>query len=160
MKSMMEPDDILARIGDAVALDYAGDRDAAHSRLATLWHEIHPDGEALHRCMLAHYMADMQADPRQELVWDLRALEAAGSLNGSTARDYHPSLHLNLAEDYRKLGDWSAAREHLAQARESAAALPANGYGKMIDRGIEHMASLPEFAGERETISEPRRNNP
>jgi hypothetical protein len=31
--------------------------------------------------------------------------EAAGSLTGDGARHYYPSLHLNLAEDYRKLGD-------------------------------------------------------
>ena len=81
---------------------------------------MHPDGDALHRCMIAHYMADMQADPRQELLWDRRALEAAGSLTGAGAKEYHPSLHLNLAEGYRKLGDWDAAREHLAQATEFA----------------------------------------
>jgi len=157
MKAMLEHDVILARIGEAVGLDYAGDRDAAHSRLAALWHEIQPDGEALHRCLLAHYMADMQADPRQELLWDLRALEAAGSLNGATAREYYPSLYLNLAEDYRKLGEWQAAREHLTKARESAAALPANGYGDMICRGIEHMAGLPEIA---ERVKRPRRGLP
>jgi hypothetical protein len=78
----MEHDAVLTGIGDAVALDYAGDREGASVRLAALWNEIHPDGEALHRCMLAHYMADVQADPRQELLWDLWALDAAGSLNG------------------------------------------------------------------------------
>ncbi len=143
----MEPDTILARIGDAVALDYAGDREGAHMRLAALWDEIHPDGEALHRCMLAHYMADLQEDPRNELFWDLRALEAAGSLTGAGARDYYPSLHLNLAEDYRKLGDWRAAREHLASARELAGSLADTGYGNMIRRGIAHLAGLPEFIG-------------
>jgi len=76
-----------------------------------------------------HYMADMQDDPHEELLWDRRALDAAGSIAGSGAREYYPSLHLNLAEGYRKLGDWSAAREHLARARELAGALPANGYG-------------------------------
>jgi hypothetical protein len=67
-------------------------------------------------------MADMQQDPRDELLWDLRALEAAGALSGAGARDYYPSLHLNLAEDYRNLVDWRAAREHLARARDLAGA--------------------------------------
>jgi hypothetical protein len=116
----IDPGAIMQRIGDAVALDYAGNREGARARLAALWDEMHPDGDALHRCMIAHYMADMQADPRQELLWDRRALEAAGSLTGAGAKEYHPSLHLNLAEGYRKLGDWDAAREHLAQATEFA----------------------------------------
>jgi hypothetical protein len=62
----IDPGAIMQRIGDAVALDYAGNREGARARLAALWDEMHPDGDALHRCMIAHYMADMQADPRQE----------------------------------------------------------------------------------------------
>jgi tetratricopeptide (TPR) repeat protein len=143
----IDPDAIMQRIGDAVAFDYAGNREGARARLAALWDEIHPDGDALHRCMIAHYMADMQADPRQELLWDRRALGAAGSLTGTGAKEYHPSLHLNLAENYRKLGDWDAAREHLAQATEFARALTENGYGNVIRRGIASLAALPEFIG-------------
>ena len=137
----IDPDAVMRRIGDAVALDYAGNREAARASLAALWDEIHAGGDALHRCTLAHYMADMQPDPRQELLWDRRALEAAGSLTGAGAQRYSPSLHLNLAEDYRKLGDWEAAREHLAQAAEFARALPENGYGSMIRRGIACVAA-------------------
>jgi hypothetical protein len=68
--------------------------------------------------MLAHYMADMQDDPHAELLWDRRALEAAAAIAGEAAREYYPSLYLNLAEDYRKLGDWNAARVHLARAAD------------------------------------------
>ena len=42
---------------------------------------------------------------------------------------------------------WDAAREHLAQATEFARALPENGYGNMIRRGIAYLAALPEFIG-------------
>ena len=35
----------------------------------------------------------------------------------------YPSLHLNLAGCYRKLGDRDLAREHLRQARELEATL-------------------------------------
>jgi tetratricopeptide (TPR) repeat protein len=92
-------------------------------------------------------MADVQDDPHEELLWDQRALAAASSVTGGGAREYYPSLYLNLAEDYRKLGDWSHAREHLARAMELAGALPENGYGNMIRRGIAHLAGLPEFIG-------------
>jgi len=138
---MMEPDTIVGRIGDAVALDYSGDREGALARLAELWDEIHADGDALHRCMLAHYMADMQDHPHAELMWDQRALSAASSIAGEGARELYPSLHLNLAEDYRKAGDFSAAREHLARATRLAGELPENGYGNTIRRGIAGMAA-------------------
>ena len=110
-------------------------------RLALLWDEIHPHGDALHRCTLAHYMADLQDDPEAELLWDLRALEAARAIAGEDGRVYYSSLHLNLAEDYRKLGDLTAAREHVARAAQFAGALPENGYGNMIRRGIAGLAA-------------------
>jgi len=65
---------------------YSSDREGARGRLAALWDEIHADGDALCRCTLAHYMADMQDDPREELLWDLRALEAAGAIAGEGSR--------------------------------------------------------------------------
>ncbi|MGW2027256.1 hypothetical protein ACWCPC_34855, partial [Streptomyces decoyicus] len=70
-------DGVLTRIGQAIMLHRAGDREEARNRLSELWHEIGPQGDAFHRCTLAHYMADTQDDPRDELDWDLRALEAA-----------------------------------------------------------------------------------
>jgi hypothetical protein len=79
-------------------------------------------------------MADVQDDPEDELTWDLRALEAADSLSEERAQQYHasltvrafyPSLHLNLAEDYRKLKQLDRAREHLARAAEAAEMLGA-----------------------------------
>ncbi|MGQ0776481.1 MAG: hypothetical protein ACT4NY_18980 [Pseudonocardiales bacterium] len=62
-------------------------------------------------------MADVQDDGHEELVWDLRALQAAGSVTDERARQaglggpvsgFYPSLHLNLGEVYRKLGDDSS----------------------------------------------------
>jgi hypothetical protein len=59
-------------------------------------------------------MADAQDDPTHELAWDLRALEAAQRCSEAEASAYHeslsmagfmPSLHLNLADVYRRLGD-------------------------------------------------------
>ena len=81
---------------------------------------------------VAHHMADVQDDPREELTWDLRALEAAESVtderaaaagvNGPVA-GFYPSLHLNLGEDYRKLGDCVEARRHLDLGRQAASFL-------------------------------------
>jgi hypothetical protein len=57
-----------------------------------------------------------------------------------TVAGFYPSLHLNLARDYQKLGDLPRAREHLAAARSSTSALADDGYGTMIRSGISRLA--------------------
>jgi hypothetical protein len=53
---------------------------------------------------------------------------------------FYPSLHLNLGEDYRRIGDTEAARRHLAQGLAAAGALPDDGYGRMIRGGLEGLS--------------------
>lgn len=76
-------DAVMTRIGQAIMLLHGGDREEARNRFGALWSELGADGDALHRCTLAHYMADTQDDPGDELAWDLRALTAADGLRTS-----------------------------------------------------------------------------
>ncbi|MEU6486670.1 hypothetical protein [Streptomyces sp. NPDC046887] len=69
----------MTRIGQTRMLLHGGDREEARNRFAALWRQIGEHGAPLHRCTLAHYMADAQDDPGDELAWDLRALTAAES---------------------------------------------------------------------------------
>lgn len=78
-------DVVMTRIGQAIMLLHAGDREEARNRFGIIWSEIGEHGDALHRCTLAHYMADAQDDPGDELAWDLRALTAAEGLAGGGA---------------------------------------------------------------------------
>lgn len=145
-------DEMTTRIGQVVILMYGGDREEARNRFAALWEELGEDGSALHRCTLAHYMADTQDDPEDELAWDLRALRAAdgigrepaapGSVCGEGAgsvRGLYPSLHLNLAADYHKLGEAQLARGHLGRARESSGALGDDAYGDGVRAAIARL---------------------
>ncbi|MDX6313811.1 MAG: hypothetical protein QOF44_3275, partial [Streptomyces sp.] len=66
----MVNDEVMTRIGQVVMLLHGGDREEARNRFLALWEEIGEDGDPLHRCTLAHYMADTQDDPEEELVWD------------------------------------------------------------------------------------------
>ncbi|MBT2370054.1 hypothetical protein J7E88_33495 [Streptomyces sp. ISL-10] len=70
-------DAVMTRIGQAAMLLHGGDREEARHRFASIWAEISDAGDPLHLCTLAHYMADAQDDPDDELAWDLRALAAA-----------------------------------------------------------------------------------
>ncbi|MER6915839.1 hypothetical protein ABT354_29545 [Streptomyces sp. NPDC000594] len=129
-------DAVMTRIGQAAMLLHGGDREEARNRFAALWSEIGASGDDLRRCTLAHYLADAQDDPGDELAWDLRALAAAdrlgdegsgGRTGGGSVRQavraFYPSLHLNLAADYLKLQRPEAARLHLDRAREAMATL-------------------------------------
>ncbi|GHA19664.1 hypothetical protein [Streptomyces purpurascens] len=145
------PDTVLTRIGQVVMLHHAGDREEARHRFLDLWAEIGEHGDPLHRCTLAHYLADTQDDPGDELAWDLRALTAAEEISedgrsaspeGALAvRAFYPSLHLNLADDYLKLGQCDAARTHLRRARGTAAALADDRYGDGVRAAIERLES-------------------
>lgn len=142
-------DDMMARIGEGMALCQQGDRAVARARFTELWAEIGPDGDALHRCALAHWMADAQDDPHEELTWDLRALEAASAITDERAAEagatfpvaaFHPSLHLNLGDVYRRLGRTDEARHHLHLGQEAAGTLGDDGYSAMIRGGLDRLA--------------------
>lgn len=144
------PDTTMNAITEAVTLGHGGHTDTARARLLTLWDEIGVLGDPLHRCTLAHYLADLyDDDPARALAWDIRALDAADAVTEGRVQRHHaglriagfyPSLHLNLADNYRRLGSWEAAGEQITAARQHIHALPDDGYGNMIRRAVEEVA--------------------
>ncbi|GIF05019.1 tetratricopeptide repeat protein [Actinoplanes siamensis] len=148
-------DPILARIGQAVELHHGrGEPAAARDLFARIWAEIGGEqADPLHVCVLAHSMADVQDDVEQELLWDQRALAAAGRITDErvaragvplSVAGLYPSLHLNLADCHRKLGDPRSAREHLEQARAGLGALGDDHYGRLIRDGLVRLERLLE----------------
>ncbi|MBV2156311.1 hypothetical protein [Kitasatospora sp. SUK 42] len=139
---------------DRIALGLDGVQAAQHGRTAearasfeALWEAL-GERDVFHRCVLAHYLADLQDDPRAELEWDRRALAAADSLTAERARTYesalqvrafYPSLHLNLASDHLKLGEPDLAREQLERAVRSLDALPGDAYGAGIRAAVDEL---------------------
>ncbi|XVU29455.1 hypothetical protein ACQPZJ_20985 [Actinoplanes sp. CA-054009] len=149
----MATDPTLDRIGEAVALHHGrGDREGARELFERIWAEIGgEEGDPLHVCVLAHSAADVQDDPRQELLWDERALTAAGRLTDErvaeagvplTVAALHPSLHLSLADCHRRLGDLARAREHLARAHAGIEELGDTDYGRLIRDGLHRLTGL------------------
>jgi hypothetical protein len=121
----------LEEITAAVSLGQAGDRETARAQLTALWDAV---DDRQTRCAIAHYLADVQDETSDELDWDLRALEVVED----TA--WLPSLHLNLADDYRRLAQPLQADEHLQLARKHLHLLPADGYGELIRSAVDHVA--------------------
>ncbi|OAR27281.1 hypothetical protein A8W25_03210 [Streptomyces sp. ERV7] len=141
-------DVVMTRIGQALMLLHGGDREEARNRFGTIWAEIGEHGDPLHRCTLAHYMADAQDDAGDELAWDLRALAAADGLGQErldahhaslAVRAFYPSLHLNLAADYVKLHRPDAARIHLDRGRAALDALADDAYGNGIRAALDRL---------------------
>jgi hypothetical protein len=158
-------DAVMGRIGQAVMLHHGGDREEARGRFLELWAEIGEDGNPLHRCTLAHYLADTQDEPADELAWDLRALSAAEELtdsrpaahDGSLAvRGFLPSLHLNLAADYAKLGRREDARGHLHRARGTADALGDDAYADGVRAAMDRLERELSTGGQP-PVGPPRR---
>lgn len=146
-----EVDEVMTGIGAAVEQGRAGDKAQAREALAGLWERVGSAGDALHRCSIAHYLADLQDAVEDELLWDQRALAAVVDLSDERAQRFHenlqvrgflPSLHLNLADDYRRVGDADRARHHLGVAGELADGLPDDDYGSLIRGGIQQVAEL------------------
>ncbi|MFI8193650.1 hypothetical protein ACIF8T_33560 [Streptomyces sp. NPDC085946] len=150
-------DPTMEAIGRAVAAGRAGDTASARRALLDLWSAIGVTGDPLHRCTLAHHLADLHEDPAQALAWDIRALDAADALTERRLREHHaglrvagfyPSLHLNLADAYRRLGSFAAAAEHVEAAREHLPDLPRDSYGDLLRTAVEEVAGA---VAERDT---------
>jgi hypothetical protein len=138
-------DDVMSRVGEAMALAQRGDPGSARAAFATLWDEVGPDGDPFHRVAIAHALADLQDDTHDELAWDHRALAAADALTDERAAaggvqgpvaTFYPSLHLNLADDYLRLGDTLLATHHAHQARASLPTLPDDPYRHQIESAL------------------------
>jgi len=157
---VIEADEMMGRIGQGMQLGQQGEREAARLVFAEIWNDIGGEsGDPFHRCALAHSMADVQADVREELAWDLRALEAADLITDERAARagvagpvaaFYPSLHLNVGECYRKLGDLDRALDHLRQGQAATEALGNDGYGQMIRNGLDRLAERLTSAGHQD----------
>lgn len=146
---MIEPDPMMVRVGEGIGLSQRGERGAARAVLDGVWHDIGgDDGDPVHRCAAAHALADLQDDAADELRWDLRALAAAEAMTdeqaaraglGISVLALYPSLHLNLADSYRRVGELGLAREHLAYGRRACVILADDGYRAMIEGGLDRL---------------------
>ena len=145
---MGEPDEVMIRISQAMERGQRGDPAGARALFLEVWADIGERGDPLHRCALAHAMADVQDDAEAELTWDLRALAAADQLTdervaaagvAGSARSFYPSLHLNLADVYRRLGEQAHARAHVASGREVLDALAEDGYRQVVVDALDRV---------------------
>lgn len=137
----------MQRVAEYIAVGQQGDRAAARAGLEQLWEEC-IDGDPVTKCGIAHSLADVQEAPQAELVWDLRALtsaldasndDAAGLGMSHGIAGLMPSLHLNLADVYRRLRQSHVARGHALEAQAALGAVEPNPYFQTIAEALDRL---------------------
>ena len=73
----------------AVQAALTGERDEGRAGLETCWASTTPDDHA-QRCVIAHYLADLQTDLDDEIRWDETALVVAAMMRTSTGMASRP----------------------------------------------------------------------
>lgn len=146
----MSDDPVMDAILHAVTTGREGETETARKQLFEVWTGLGVLGDPLHRCTLAHYLADLYADAAEALTWDIRALDAADAVTEERVQQHHasmhiagfyPSLHLNLADDYRRLGSFDAAHRHLEAGRRHLDDLPTDPYGDTIRTAFDEVGA-------------------
>jgi hypothetical protein len=140
---MTEWNEILTAIGVALS----GDKERGHQLLMDCWSGT---AEADHatRCVLAHYIADLQDDLAAEVVWDERALAAYRHVDPlafspigiASAGWFAPSLRLNLGDGYLRQGRIAEAQSQLDAGLAGIGELPdGDGYMAMVRIGLDRL---------------------
>ena len=130
-------------ITEAVGVALSGDRVRGVAMLSACWDGT-ADEDHGQRCVITHYLADLQDDLADEVAWDARALTEHGQVADAglteigipSARGMAPSLHLNLGDGYLRQGRVHDARAQVELALTTVDALGEDGYGAMIRRGL------------------------
>lgn len=133
---------------EVTQLVLSGQHSLARTKFEVLWQSLADD--AFHRCILAHYIADVQADPNDELHWDLEALNAAlsappasfdGRIAGINYAAFLPSLHLNAAASFERVGQLPEAKHQASLATTSVASLGASPLADMTRSAITRICA-------------------
>ena len=106
-----------------------GRDDDAGELFRRAWQAAADDYDA---CVAAHYVARHQRTAEQILHWNQECLERADRVGDERVLGFYPSLHLNLAQARRDLGDLELAYEHFAAAAEYVRQMPAGPYADWI----------------------------
>ncbi|MEO7448944.1 MAG: hypothetical protein ABI336_11790 [Humibacillus sp.] len=130
-----------------VALALGGDREAGGRSLIDCWNDS-VEVDFAQRCVIAHYLADLQPDLGDEVLWDERALVAyqhvadddLAPIGIDTASGLAPSLHLNLGDGYLRQGRLEDAKRQLDAGLAARDALPDDGYGALVRKGLAGLA--------------------
>lgn len=147
---------VLAAVGEA----QTGDPTSGRDRLLSCWTQTTP-GDHAYRCVLAHYLADLQDSLDDEVAWDRTALEEHAHLRGDAltavgipdVARLAPSLHLNLGDGCLRQGRVAEATEQFRQGQAALGDLADDGYGRMVRDGLTRLGARITEAPDRPMTS-------
>lgn len=133
-------------ITSAVGLALTGDKQQGREALSECWRAT-TDADHAQRCVIAHYLADLQSSLDDEVGWDEAALAEFGHVSDEdlapvgipSAAGLAPSLHLNLGDGYLRQGRLDEARAQLDAGLRARNTLPTDGYGALIRDGLDRL---------------------
>lgn len=95
--------------------EFRGQMDLARELYQQAWDAAQDEYDA---CVAAHYLARCQDNLTEKLRWNQIALEKANAVADDRAREFYPSLYLNMGQSHELLGNCpEAARYYELAAR-------------------------------------------
>jgi tetratricopeptide (TPR) repeat protein len=124
---------VIQLCAEGMGLELMGRKDEAHRLFQKAWDISSNNFEAF---TAAHYLARNQQDPKENLKWNLEALNRASEVYEQEIQSHYPSLYLNVARAYENLNHLSEAAHYYRMAAEKTNDLSPGPYGDMIRSGI------------------------
>ena len=124
---------VVALCADGMAAEVARRPDDARACFERAWALRADDYDA---CIAAHYVARHQQTDHDAFVWNERALQHAMLAPRDLVRGFMPSLLLNIAHSYERLGRLDEARSHYERAAAHLDALDEDAYADTVRDGI------------------------
>ncbi|MDX2059461.1 MAG: hypothetical protein SFV24_16745 [Gemmatimonadales bacterium] len=121
-----------------------GRAEEARALFLEAWSRSRDDFEA---AIAAHYLARHQS-PAEGLHWNQVALDRALAAGTERTAAMLPSLYLNLGLSQELTAQPDEAGRAFRRAAEWVSALPDDGYGNMVRRGIEAGLGRVDAAGD------------
>lgn len=91
----------------------------------------------LDACIAAHFLAKPQKELKDVLKWNRISLKYARKVHLSEVSDFYPSLFINIADTYEKLGKTSLARKYYNLAADTVSVSNMGAYGTILLESIK-----------------------
>ncbi len=112
----MDPELSVVRLcAEGMQAEAEGRAEAARELFQQAWDVAADDYEA---CIAAHYLARHQTSAEETLRWNQECLDRADRVADERVREFYPSLYLNMAHAYRRLGRPTLAHHYFLRAAE------------------------------------------
>lgn len=120
---------------EGIEAEMAGHFEVAATCYARAWDICINDFDS---CIVAHYLARVQASPEDRLAWNLLAADFANKLEAGAVDHFYPSLYLNIGKSYEDIGNVAEALRYYRLGEGMCNKLPDDRLGNITRDGIRN----------------------